>query len=179
MVRVSLLLWIHTLTHGYMVALCYCLSILWLLPCRCEYCCVQWLETETMKMMRFEFKPQKQFGSRIRIYKKEDLNVKHTWKRCSPSPCGSCVPPRCRMPGDTSDMCRCDESILCDEGNALQPRSGVLFARSVVSSLFWSIELDYFPILFGFLWYYFMFGWLWIYCTLSQEFVRPHFIWGL
>jgi hypothetical protein len=47
------------------------------------------------------------------------------WKRCSPSPCGSCVPHRCRIPSDTSDSCRCGESILSDGGNALRPRSGV------------------------------------------------------
>jgi hypothetical protein len=36
-----------------------------------------------------------------------------------------CVPRRCKMSGDTSDTCRCGESILCDGGNALWPRSGV------------------------------------------------------
>jgi hypothetical protein len=50
---------------------------------------------------------------------------KHMRKRCIPSPCGSCLPRMCRMLGDMSDTCRCDESILCDGGNALQPRSGV------------------------------------------------------
>jgi hypothetical protein len=75
MVRVSLLLWIHTLTHVDTVALCYCLPSLWLLPRSCEYCCVRWLETQTMKMIHFVFKLQKKFGSWIGIYKKEDLNV--------------------------------------------------------------------------------------------------------
>jgi hypothetical protein len=50
---------------------------------------------------------------------------KHMWNRCSPSPCGSCLAHRWRMAGDTRDTCRCGESILCDGGNALQPRSGV------------------------------------------------------
>jgi hypothetical protein len=43
----------------------------------------------------------------------------------APSPCESCLPHRCRMLGDMSDMCRCGESILCDRGKALWPRSGV------------------------------------------------------
>jgi hypothetical protein len=45
------------------------------LPHRCEYYYVCWLENQTMKMIRFEFKLQKKFVSWTEIYKKEDLNV--------------------------------------------------------------------------------------------------------
>jgi hypothetical protein len=75
MACVSLLIWIHTLTHGDTITLCCCLSSLWLLPRRCEYCCMRWLETQTLKMICFEFKRQKKFGSWIGIYNKEDLDV--------------------------------------------------------------------------------------------------------
>jgi hypothetical protein len=47
------------------------------------------------------------------------------WKCCSRSPCVSCAPRRCRMPGDTSNTCLCGESIFCDGGNALRPRTRV------------------------------------------------------
>jgi hypothetical protein len=51
-VRVSLLVWIHTLTHGDTVALYYCCQAYdFFLPCRCKYCCVRWLECQTMKMI--------------------------------------------------------------------------------------------------------------------------------
>jgi hypothetical protein len=76
MVHVSLLVWIHTLTHGDTVTLYYCCQACdCFLPHRYEYCCVRWLETQMMKMIRFEFKLQKKFVSWIGIYKKEDLNV--------------------------------------------------------------------------------------------------------
>jgi hypothetical protein len=165
MVHVSLLLWIHTLTHGDTVASYYCCQVYdCFLPRRCEYCCVWWLETQTMKIMHFEFKLQKKFVSWIGIYKNEiwmsrgaswhwacdiqwrshthivccystggrlhwnssSINTKkHMRKCCSPSPYGRCLPCRCRMLGDMSDTYWCGESILCDGGNTLWPRSGV------------------------------------------------------
>jgi hypothetical protein len=63
----------HILTHGNTVALYYCCQACdSFLPRRCEYCCVRWLETQTIKIIRFEFKLQKKFASWIGIYKKED-----------------------------------------------------------------------------------------------------------
>jgi hypothetical protein len=54
-----LYIWIHTLTHGNTVALYYyCQACDCSVPRRCEYCCMRWLETQMMKMIRLEFKLQ-------------------------------------------------------------------------------------------------------------------------
>jgi hypothetical protein len=152
MVSVSLLLWIHTLTHGDTVALYYsCQACGCFLPCRCEYYCVRWMElyilSSSYKRSLFHESGSTKkrlwggaswhwardlqwrshthivccycTGGRLHLSSSFISTNKHMRKCCSPSPCGRCLPRRCRMSSDTCDTCRCGESILCDGGNAL------------------------------------------------------------
>jgi hypothetical protein len=51
-------------------------------------------------------------GGRLHWSSSSISTKKHMRKHWSPSPCGRCLPHRCRMSGDTSDMCQCGESTL-------------------------------------------------------------------